>query len=248
MLQVRVLRGAPIQAPFAKRQRHLAYAQTFGGSSPSGSTRQTADMQLRTRSLKPEWRGSGLLTRRPVDRNHSRPPRTLTATDELSELLIRGLFPNAGSNPAWSSCVPVPQWQRERVESAFSARSSRARHTRFLGRGNCARSPSPRSFCAVMHRVRQLDCLSSETGSSPVQRAILGVQRSLEALFVRNEGRWFKSSHSDQIRRQHWRAARSYKPGQRTAVDGRDRNPGRRPNFSYSLSLKLTFWLGHCQP
>jgi hypothetical protein len=31
-------------------------------------------------------------------------------------------------------------------------------------------------------------------------------------------------------RRQHWRAARSYKPGQRTAVDGRDRNPGRRPS------------------
>ena len=29
---------------------------------------------IRTRSLKPEWRGSGLLTRRHVDRNHSRPP------------------------------------------------------------------------------------------------------------------------------------------------------------------------------
>src|SRR5436309_12909631 len=43
MLQVRVLRGAPILAPFAKRQRHLAYTQTFGGSSPSGSTIQTAN-------------------------------------------------------------------------------------------------------------------------------------------------------------------------------------------------------------
>jgi hypothetical protein len=31
---------------------------------------------IRTRSLKPEWRGSGLLTRRHVDRNHSRPPWT----------------------------------------------------------------------------------------------------------------------------------------------------------------------------
>ena len=27
-----------LHAPFAKRQRHLAYTQTFGGSSPSGST------------------------------------------------------------------------------------------------------------------------------------------------------------------------------------------------------------------
>jgi hypothetical protein len=27
-----------LDAPFAKRQRHLAYTQTFGGSSPSGST------------------------------------------------------------------------------------------------------------------------------------------------------------------------------------------------------------------
>ena len=45
MLQVRVLRGAPILAPFAKRQRHLAYTQTFGGSSPSGSTIQTTNIQ-----------------------------------------------------------------------------------------------------------------------------------------------------------------------------------------------------------
>jgi hypothetical protein len=35
--------------------------------------------------------------------------------------------------------------------------------------------PNPAIVCAVMHRVRQLDCLSSGTGSSPVQRAISGV-------------------------------------------------------------------------
>src|SRR5207249_149607 len=100
-------------APFAKRQRHLAYTQTFGGSSPSGSTNQTqrckrvrearaaADNrawqaegvtsrlhQLRTRSLKPEWRGSGLLTRRHVDRNHSRPPRTSYRCAERGGLLL----------------------------------------------------------------------------------------------------------------------------------------------------------------
>ena len=37
-MQVRILPPAPIRAPFAKRQRHLVYTQTFGGSSPSGST------------------------------------------------------------------------------------------------------------------------------------------------------------------------------------------------------------------
>ena len=31
-----------LHAPFAKRQRHLAYTQTFGGSSPSGSTKQSS--------------------------------------------------------------------------------------------------------------------------------------------------------------------------------------------------------------
>src|SRR2546428_1429057 len=39
-------------------------------------------------------------------------------------------------------------------------------------------------------------------------------------------------------RRQHWRAARSYKPGQRTAVDGRDRNPGRRPSNKQEVDMQ----------
>ena len=85
-----------------------------------------------TRSLKPEWRGSGLLTRGPVDRNHSRPPlhpwtsyrsgRTERTPNPLA-------MPIAGSNPAWSSMCLYPNRQRERVEGASSARSSRARHT-----------------------------------------------------------------------------------------------------------------------
>src|SRR5262249_16946968 len=60
---------------------------------------------MRTRNLKPKWRGSGLLTRRPVDRNHSRPPLhgPVTVAAERGGLLIRRLLPIAGSNPAWSS-------------------------------------------------------------------------------------------------------------------------------------------------
>jgi hypothetical protein len=62
-------------APFAKRQRHLAYTQTFGGSSPSGSTDRAArSAERRMSSLGPEWRGSGFFIRRQVDRNHQRPP------------------------------------------------------------------------------------------------------------------------------------------------------------------------------
>ena len=93
---------------------------------------------MRTRSLKPKWRGSGLLTRRPVDRNHSRPPRTSYRSGRTG----RTLNPLAQAHCRFESClvlcVPVPQWQRERVESAFSARSSRARHTIVVDRGEAS--------------------------------------------------------------------------------------------------------------
>src|SRR5215471_5763696 len=80
-----------------------------------------------TRSLKPEWRGSGLLTRGPVDRNHSRPllhPWTSYRSGRTERTLNPLAMPIAGSNPAWSSRYPYPNWQRERAESASSARSS----------------------------------------------------------------------------------------------------------------------------
>ena len=85
-----------------------------------------------TRSLKPEWRGSGLLTRGPVDRNHSRPllhPWTSYRSGRTGRTFNPLATPIAGSNPAWSSMCLYPNRQRERVESASSACSSRARHT-----------------------------------------------------------------------------------------------------------------------
>src|SRR5262245_39277307 len=49
----------------------------------------------------------------------------------------------------------VPQWQRERFEKPYSARSSR----------------DSRTTCPVTHLMRRSDCLSDETGLIPVQGA-----------------------------------------------------------------------------
>ena len=77
-----------------------------------------------TRSLKPEWRGSGLLTRGPVDRNHSRPLRhswTSYRSGRTGGLLIRWQCRSQVRillDPS-GACT---QRQRERVESASSPR------------------------------------------------------------------------------------------------------------------------------
>ena len=93
MLQVRVLRGAPnhrslrqaakasglhpdIRRFESVREHHLMACSSM--AEPALDRRLTwvrfpTGQPNWTRSLKPEWRGSGLLTRGPVDRNHSRP-------------------------------------------------------------------------------------------------------------------------------------------------------------------------------
>src|SRR5205809_142675 len=86
---------------------------------------------------------------------------------------------------------------------------------------------------------------------SRTARHFRSVAQPGSALRSERRGRWFKSSHSDHFlramtrisrsfsaRRQHWCAARSYKPGQRTAVDGRDRNPGRRPSNKQEVDMQ----------
>ena len=115
-----------------------------GGAVPPTRPKQAATASsdyLRTRSLKPEWRGSGLLTRWPVDRNHSRPPKHIeigpvTVAAERAGLLSRQLK----AHRRFESCLVLqsipqsiprlyPNWQRECVASAFSGRSSRPRRT-----------------------------------------------------------------------------------------------------------------------
>src|SRR5262249_30072731 len=95
---------------------------------------QTVDSSIRTRSLKPEWRGSGLLTRRPVDRNHPGPPNNRTWTSYRSGRTGRPLKPAAQAHRRFESClvlqcVCTPIGRGECVENAFSGRSSRPRRT-----------------------------------------------------------------------------------------------------------------------
>src|SRR6266567_2730672 len=57
--------------------------------------------------------------------------------------------------------------------------------------------------CPVTHLMKRSDCLSDETGLIPVQGA--NSQRSVaqagRALVSETRGRWFESSHSDQLTR-----------------------------------------------
>jgi hypothetical protein len=154
----------------------------------------------------------------------------VTVAAERGGLLIRWLKPNAGSNPAWSSMCLYPNWQRERVESAFSARSSRARHTRFR---------RPRRLCPISWPAIRLRCYASgEAARLSIERDVFESRTARHFRSVAQPGSVLRSVRP--IRRQHWRAARSYKPGQRTAVDGRDRNPGRRPTNNLPVAQRMS--------
>src|SRR6266478_603057 len=123
----------------------------------------------------------------------------VTVAAERGGLLIRWLKPDAGSNPAWSSMCLYPNWQRERVESAFSARSSRARHTRFR---------RPRRLCPISWPAIRLRRYASGEAArlsierdgfeSRTARHFRSVAQTGSVLRSERRGRWFKSSHSDQ--------------------------------------------------
>ena len=169
----------------------------------------------------------------------------VTVAAERGGLLIRWLKPNAGSNPAWSSMCLYPNGRGNalrarsvlvRVEPGtpvFADRDDRSRSSR---------SPAIALRCYASGEAARLS-IERDGFESRTARHFRSVAQPGSALRSERRGRWFKSSHSDHFPRamrrlsralsarlQHWRAARSYKPGQRTAVDGRDRNPGRRPS------------------
>ena len=137
-----MLRAPIIDAPFAKRQgiwpttRHSA-VRVRQGAPPSLACSSMAEPALDrrltwvrfptgqpkwTRSLKPEWRGSGLLTRRPVDRNHSRPPWTSYRSGRTGRTLNPLAMPIAGSNPAWSPTCLYPNGRGNASRARPSAR------------------------------------------------------------------------------------------------------------------------------
>jgi hypothetical protein len=76
------------------------------------------------------WSGTGLLSPPHVDRNHRHPPWTASIKVMHGPLNPGNTAQYRGGLPI----VPVPQWQRECVESASSGRSSRPRHTRLKAR------------------------------------------------------------------------------------------------------------------
>ena len=68
--------------------KHKSASRPVGPTNGSGFGEK--DDKPWTRSLKPEWRGSGLLTRGPVDRNHSRPPVTCWSRVRHTIVVDRG--------------------------------------------------------------------------------------------------------------------------------------------------------------
>jgi hypothetical protein len=117
-------------------------------------------------------------------------------------------------------------------------------------RSRSSRSPAIALRCYASGEAARLS-IERDGFESRTARHFRSVPQPGSALRSERRGRWFKSSHSDHFpramrrlsralsaRRQHWRAARSYKPGQRTAVDGRDRNPGRRPSNKQEVDMQ----------
>jgi hypothetical protein len=71
----------------------------------TGAARRRSRSSDRTRRVKPEWRGSGLLTRPQVARNHPGPPfRTSDPSGKGPGLLTRRES-YVGSSPTWSSNI-----------------------------------------------------------------------------------------------------------------------------------------------
>ena len=69
----------------------------------SGRLAAACETRDRTRSVKPEWRGSGLLTRPQVARNHPGPPFRTSDPSGKGPGLLNRRESFVGSSPTWSS-------------------------------------------------------------------------------------------------------------------------------------------------
>jgi hypothetical protein len=94
--EVRFFTGTPL---FAKpEQKHAESMQT-------GAARRRNRSCDRTRRVKPEWRGSGLLTRPQVARNHPGPPFRTSDPSGKGPGLLNRRESYVGSSPTWSSNI-----------------------------------------------------------------------------------------------------------------------------------------------
>ena len=92
--EVRFFTGTPL---FAKpEKKHAESMQT-------GAARRRNRSCDRTRRVKPEWRGSGLLTRPQVARNHPGPPFRTSDPSGKGPGLLNRRESYVGSSPTWSS-------------------------------------------------------------------------------------------------------------------------------------------------
>ena len=96
-MQVQFLTGAP---RFARRLRWLRHAAADKRGKLACET-QPGQPVARIPRVQPEWRGSGLLTRAQVDRNHRNPPHTSDPSGKGGRLLICWLKAFVGSSPTW---------------------------------------------------------------------------------------------------------------------------------------------------
>ncbi len=111
--EVRFFTGTPL---FAKpEKKHAEPMQT-------GAARRRNRSCDRTRRVKPEWRGSGLLTRPQVARNHPGPPFRTSDPSGKGPGLLNRRESYVGSSPTWSTKIIIV------FDQLFSGRLSHDGH------------------------------------------------------------------------------------------------------------------------
>jgi hypothetical protein len=159
----------------------------------TGAARRRNRSRDRTRSVKPEWRGSGLLTRSQVARNHPGPPFRTSDPSGKGPGLLNRRESYVGSSPTWSSN------QSARGEIGRRTILRGWRETMSVRLRPSAPLPHNRPAMQLVKRIR---CLRISEGFDPLQVAILqrSVAQSGSASRSGREGRRFKSCRSDQAR------------------------------------------------
>jgi hypothetical protein len=160
------------------------------------------------RSVKPDWRWSGLLTRAQVVRNHPDPPApswTSAPSGYGSGFLIRRRKVTVGSSPTWSSnpkhfprFCGIPKVQFPRARGGIGRRAVLRR------RWETVRvRPSPSAPTAPLRIwMRRPHCRCGEGGSIPLRGAIPAFRFSASSLLGPGQAvsrKWLSASGATRI-------------------------------------------------
>ena len=145
----------------------------------------------------------GLLTRGPVDRNHSRPPirGPVTVAAERGGLLIRWQCPSQVRILPGPLCACTPMAEgtrRERVQCSFE--SSQAHQISSVAEIVLDLSRAIVLRCYASGEAARLS-IERDGFDSRTARHTRSVAQPGSALRSERRGRWFKSSHSDHFLR-----------------------------------------------